>query len=138
MQWSDIPLDPSRKVLRQFAALWLGCFLALGASEYFVRHRPLLGLVLAAAAVVVGLPGLLRPQLLRWIFVTWMVVAFPIGWCLSMLLLLLLYFLVFTPVALLFRLRGRDWLGRKPAPQRQSFWEPKHTPQDVRSYFRQF
>jgi len=28
-----------------------------------------LGLALAAAAVVIGLPGLIRPSLLRWIFV---------------------------------------------------------------------
>ena len=138
MQWSDIPLNPSHKVLRQFAALWIVCFLALGGREYFVRERPLLGLALAAAAVLVGLPGLLRPLLLRWIFVAWMVVAFPIGWCISTLLLMLLYLLVLTPVALWFRLRGRDWLGRKPAPEMRSFWEAKHTPQDLRSYFRQF
>jgi hypothetical protein len=138
MQWSDIPLKPSHKVLRQFAAMWLGCFLALGGSEYFVRGHPMLGVALAAVAVLVGLPGLLRPALLRWLFVAGMVVAFPIGWCVSTLLLGLLYFLVFTPVALIFRLRGRDWLGRQAAPERQSFWEPKHTPQDVRRYFRQF
>ena len=138
MQWSDIPLDPSRKVLRQFAALWLGGGLTLGGCEYFVRERPLLGMALAAAAVLVGLPGLFRPALLRWVFIAGMVLAFPIGWCLSTLLLLLLYFLVLTPVALWFRLRGRDWLGRKPAPEQLSFWEPKLTPQDLRRYFRQF
>ena len=26
MQWSDIPFDPSRKTLRQFAGLWLVFF----------------------------------------------------------------------------------------------------------------
>lgn len=137
MQWSAVPFNPSRKVLRQFAALWLVSFLVLGASEYFVRGRPMLGMVLAAAAVLLGLPGLWRPALLRWVFVAWMVVVFPIGWFISVLLLAALYFLVFTPLALWFRLVGRDLLGRKPAPERQSFWEPKHTPLDLRSYFRQ-
>ena len=56
----------------------------------------------------------------------------------ALLLLLALYFLVLTPVAVLFRLRGRDLLGRKPAPERNSFWEPKQTPLDLRSYFRQY
>jgi hypothetical protein len=138
MKWSDIPFNPSRKVLRQFAALWLVCFLALGASEWFVRGRPLLGMVLSIAAVLGGVPGLLRPELLRWIFVVWMVVAFPIGWLISWLILALLYFLVFAPVALGLRLRGRDLLGRKPAPGQQSFWEPKHSPRDLRRYFRQY
>ena len=54
--------------------------------------------------------------------------ALPIGWCISTLMLLMLYFLVLAPVALWFRLRGRDWLGRKPAPEQLSFWEPKLTP----------
>lgn len=138
MKWSDIPFNPSRKVLRQFAALWLVCLLALGASQYFVKGRPQWGLTLAAAAVIFGLPGLIRPALLRWIFLAWMVVAFPIGWLISWLMLSALYFLVLTPVAVLFRLRGRDLLGRKPAPERNSFWEPKQTPLDLRSYFRQY
>ena len=138
MKWSDIPFNPSRSVLRQFAALWLVCFLAFAASQWFVRDRHLLGTALAAAAVVGGVAGLFRPALLRWIFVGWMVIAFPVGWLVSLLVLALLYFLVLTPLALWFRLRGRDMLGRKPAPGRQSFWEPKQTPGDLRSYFRQY
>ena len=138
MQWSDLPFNPSRRALRQFAALWLVCFLALGANQYFLKDRPVWGLTLVAAAALLGLPGLIRPALLRWVFAGWMVLAFPIGWCLSWLMLAGLYFLVLTPVAVLFRLRGRDLLGRKPAPQQNSFWEPKHTPLDLRSYFRQY
>jgi len=138
MKWSDIPFNPSRKVLRQFAALWLVCFMALGASQYFAKGRPQLGLALAAAAVIIGLPGLIWPPLLRWLFVACTVLTFPIGWLISLLVLWALYFLVLTPVAVFFRLRGRDLLGRKPAPERDSFWEPKQTPRDLRSYFRQY
>jgi len=138
MKWSDIPFNPSRKVLRQFAALWLVCFMALGASQYFAKGRPQLGLALAAAAVIIGLPGLIWPPLLRWLFVACTVLTFPIGWLISLLVLWALYFLVLTPVAVFFGLRGRDLLGRKPAPERDSFWEPKQTPRDLRSYFRQY
>jgi hypothetical protein len=138
MKWSDIPFDPNRKVLRQFAALWLVFFLALGANQYWWQGRPRLGLALAVVAVLLGLPGLAWPTLLRRVFVAAMVLAFPIGWGVSLLLLAIVYFLVLTPVALFFRLRGRDWLGRRPAPDRKSFWEPKQTPLEVRSYFRQY
>lgn len=138
MKWSDLPFHPSHKVLRQFAALWLAFFLALGASQWCLRDRPWSGLALAAAAVLVGLPGLFRPALLRWIFVGWMVVVFPIGWLISLLMLTVVYFLVLTPVALFLRLRGRDLLDRKPAPEQPSFWEPKQSPRDPRRYFRQF
>jgi len=138
MKWSEIPFNPSRRVLRQFAALWLLFFLALGASHYFWKGHPRLGLTLAGVAVLLGLPGLIRPSLLRWVFVAAMVLAFPIGWLVSLVALAILYFLVLTPVAVFFRLRGRDLLDRKPAPGRPSFWEPKRTPLDLSSYFRQY
>ncbi|MCF7732615.1 MAG: hypothetical protein K9N23_13065 [Akkermansiaceae bacterium] len=137
MNWSDIPLNPGRKVLRQFAALWIVFFVALGVNQFLAHGRPGLGLALMAAGLIVGIPGVLRPSLLRRIFVAWMVLAFPIGWLVSTLMLLGLYFLVFTPLALFFRLRGRDWLRRKPAPEQDTFWEPKENPLDPLSYFRQ-
>jgi len=138
MNWSDIPFRPTRRVLRQFAALWLACFLALGAIQYLVTHRPMAGLTLAAIAVIVGLPGLFWPSLLRGIYVASTVLVFPLGWLVSLLLLLVVYYLILSPVAVLMRICGRDFLQRKPAPRRDSFWVPKRSPADVRSYFRQY
>ena len=53
-------------------------------------------------------------------------------------MLLVMYYGVITPVALLFRIQGRDLLRRKRLPSETTFWAPKQTPQDVRSYFRQY
>jgi len=49
-----------------------------------------------------------------------------------------MYYGIITPVALFFRIRGRDLLRRKPTAAPTSFWLPKETPEDVRSYFRQY
>jgi hypothetical protein len=138
MRWVDIPLQPTKKTLRQFAAVWLVFFMAIGALQYWGHGREQLGLVLGALAVTVGGPGLLRPVALRWLFVGWIVLAFPIGWLISQLALALVFYGVLTPVALIFRLRGRDTLCRRPAPGQPTFWAPKDTPQDLRSYFRQY
>ncbi len=138
MTWSDIPFRPTRKSLRQFAAAWLVFFGAFGAHQYFARGHHQVGLVSMVLAAVVGVIGLLKPATIRWLFVAWMVLAFPIGWTISQVMLVLMFYLILTPVAVFFRLRGRDLLCRKPAPERKSFWLPKATPQDVRSYFRQY
>jgi hypothetical protein len=53
-------------------------------------------------------------------------------------MLFVMFYGVITPVALVFRLRGRDLLRRRPEPGATTFWLPKDTPQDVRSYFRQY
>ena len=138
MKWSDIPFQPTARTLRQFAACWLAAFLFLGLSQYHFKHRPHLGLVLIGGALLLGIPGLLRPKWVRPIFVGWMVVAFPIGWIVSMLMLLLLYFAVFAPMGLLFRLIGRDVLVRRSTPGRETFWVLKRSAVDVRQYFRQY
>ena len=128
----------SNRTLRQFAGAWLVFFLAFGVHQYLARgHRPL-GLAFMGLAVVIGALGQIKPGAVRWLFVGWMALAFPIGWLISLLMLLLMFYGIITPVALLFRTRGRDLLSRKPAPSRPSFWIPKVTPLDVRSYFRQY
>ena len=138
MTWSDIPFRPAPRVLRQFAAAWLVFFLALGAHQYLVCQHPAAGVALMGIAVVMGVLGLINPATMRWVFVTWMVVAFPIGWLISLLMLLLMFYGVITPVALLFRMRGRDLLRRRRDPSGTTFWLPKETPRDVRRYFRQY
>lgn len=138
MTWSDIPFQPGNKALRQFAGAWLVFFLAFGLHQYLVRGHHTAGLVMMTLALIIGVLGLVRPATLRWLFVGWMVLAFPIGWAVSLVMLLVMFYGVITPVAMLFRLRGRDLLQRKPRREQESLWLPKPGPSDVRSYFRQY
>jgi hypothetical protein len=138
MDWSIVKAEPSRKVLRQFAGIWLVLFLGIAAQNQYLKSRPTAALVWTVAALVVGLPGLVHPPLVRWVYSGSMVLAFPIGWCVSNLILAILYFGVITPIGLLRGWLGRDELGLRPAPDRQSFWDPKPAPRDVASYFRQY
>ncbi len=138
MTWADIPKNPAPKALRQFAAAWLVFFLAFAAHQYFRRAHHGIGVILAIAAILIGSIGLLRPMAVRWIFVGWMVAAFPIGWLISQIMLLLMFYGIITPVSLLLRLRGRDSLYLRRLQNRSTFWLPKQTPTDVRSYLRQY
>jgi hypothetical protein len=73
-----------------------------------------------------GLSGLLAmtaPKALQPIYVTMMLVAIPIGFVISMVLLRLIYYLLFTPMALWFRMRGRDAMNRTLEPDSESYWE---------------
>jgi hypothetical protein len=125
-------------MLRQFAVLWIA-FFGLGAVwQGFVQHRPITAALLAVLAIGVGSIGLIRPQLVRPIFVTWMVLVFPIGWLVSNIVLAVVFFGMITPIGILFRLLGRDPLARKPQPDRSSYWTEKPMPSDPRRYFRQF
>lgn len=78
-----------------------------------------------------------RP-LRRPIFVGFSYAAYPIGWVVSHVLLLLIFAVVVTPIALLLRLLGKDPLARRLDPSATSYWTPHQARTDVRRYFQQF
>lgn len=138
MRWSDIKFHPSSQLLRQFAKLWIGFFLCLAAWQGWGHDRSTLGIALAVLALTVGPLGLWQPQWIRPIYVGWTVAAFPIGWTVSHLMLGLMFYGLFTPVALVFRMLRRDALQRHKPTGVTTYWQPKPAPADVSSYFRQF
>jgi hypothetical protein len=137
MQWSDVTAPPSRKMLRQFAGLWLVVFGGLAAWRASQGQADGWSLALAIGALVVGGIGLVRPMAIRFIFTGWMIAAFPIGWTISRVVLAATFYALFTPVAFIFRLMGRDALRlRRGDPQ--SYWLSQSRPGTPDTYFRQF
>ena len=62
---------------------------------------------------------------MRPIYVGWMVLAFPIGWTVSQAMLALMFYGLFTPIGLLFRLIGRDPLQLSRRSGLETYWTPK-------------
>ena len=65
-----------------------------------------------------------------------MIAAFPIGWTVSRLMIAIVFYLVITPIASVFRLVGRDLLKRRRRDT-PSYWSRKSTPTDAATYLRQ-
>lgn len=137
MRWSDIPFDPPISTLR-----WFGVFLAMFAGG-LAAWRGLLhedfmfaGSCLSGALIATG-AAILRPSTLRLVFVASMVLAYPINWLVSHLLLAVVFYFIFTPLALVFSLFGRDTLTRRFPTDQDTYWVDKHIPEDIRSYLRQ-
>ena len=138
MRWSDLPLKPTERTLRQFAALWILFFGGLAAWQGLLRDRPSLAIALVALGFSIGPLGLWQPSLLRPIYVGWLVAAFPIGWTVSHVSLAAVYYLILTPLGLVSRALGRDRLSLRPKAGETTNWSPLGEPPDVRRYFRQF
>jgi hypothetical protein len=136
-----LDLNPKPHVLRQFAfaavpgLLVIAWFVLRLCGAFSVTHPAML----VAALVGVGQLGLfllgIRVQT-RLLFGALLIVAFPIGFVLSHVLMVLIYLLVITPIALIFRLIGRDVLGRKLDSKQTSYWHVRATPRDAASYFK--
>lgn len=109
--------------LRKFALLVGGVFLLLG-SWFLFRHKPWSPWLLTPGLLLVGL-GLIAPRSLQQVYLGWMAMAFALGLVVSTLLLTLFYYLLVTPIALLARLLGKDFLGLRWSPSARSYWLPR-------------
>lgn len=138
MQWSDVNFRPATATLRQFAALAVLFLLGIGGWQYVAHGRHLLAVALVASALAVAALGVARPQAIRWLFVGLTLATFPLGWLMSWLLMGGIYYLMFTPISIYFRLTGRDALRRRYDDSAESYWTEKPRVTDVRRYFRQF
>jgi hypothetical protein len=136
MRWSDLPLNPSSRMLREFSVL-----LCVAAGIIAVRpallHDSELTPVVALGALAVGALGLVVPKAVRPLFLAWLVLAFPVGWAVSRVLLVVLFFGIVTPVSLAFRLFGRDVLQLRRRTG-ETYWAPKGSATSADSYFRQY
>ena len=72
------------------------------------------------------------------IYVGLTVLAYPIGFVLSYLIMGFLFFVMITPLGLFFRLVGRDPLERAFDPEATTYWADPRPRRAKGSYFRQF
>ena len=66
------------------------------------------------------------------------VLTYPIGYVVSHVVMGLVFFGMLTPLALIFRLIGRDVLHRSFDESSKSYWVDSKPVKDPRRYFRQF
>jgi hypothetical protein len=132
IQW-----NPPARTLRQFGWLCAIVFGGWGAKLVVTAEASSAGWGLVAVGLTAGLLGTLYPEILRPVFVGWMILVFPIGWAVSHLLLGLLFFGVFTPVGLLLRTFGKDSL-RLQRGAASSLWQDRAQESDLRRYLRQY
>jgi hypothetical protein len=138
MTWSEIDFHPDDKKLRQFAGLFFGFALLLACWQLqFEQRRPLATIVLSLGFLILA-AGLARPAAVRWLYQGMMAASFPFGWLSSRLLLTIVYFGLFTPLACLFRLRGRDRLGLEIDRTAQTYWKTRPPLPPGSQYLRPF
>jgi Saxitoxin biosynthesis operon protein SxtJ len=135
-----IPINwsPDRKTLNEFAEAGMFALGMVAAPLAYFRGHPRLAATFWVLAVALRLVGLAHPSWLKLVFLGLTLATWPIGWVVSKVALGLLYFLVFTPIALVFRLIGRDALQRSADRNAKTYWEPYRPNRGVERYLRPF
>ncbi len=137
LRWPEAIAKPSEKTLREFG---FAATIIAGAWFFWLTRqaRYLPALLLGVAAIVILIFSLAAPRFLRPLQAALVAITFPIGWFLSWLALAILFYGVFTPFAVVFRLVGRDALRLRFESDRDSYWIAKEHDRDLARYFRQF
>lgn len=76
------------------------------------------------------LAGLLAYPVLKPVYVGWMTFAYALGWFNTRLIMGISFYTVFTPIALAFRLLGKDALGLQIDKGAASYWV-KRSPEPI-------
>ena len=106
--------------LRKFGLRVGGVFAVLGIL-FLVRHKTHYPYFLIPG-VVLMVSGAMFPRALRNIYIAWMAVAVVLGFVMAHVILTVFFFLVITPIGLVARLFGKDFLGLKLDRQAATYW----------------
>lgn len=127
--------------LRKFG-LSVGIVLGLLGSLFWWRGKDFYSYFLVVSIALILL-GLVAPSVLKPFQKAWMTIAVVIGWFMTRVILTILFYGVVTPLGLISRLFGKDFLNKKfdknAGKNISSYWIPKNkTTVDKNSYEQQF
>lgn len=130
-------LQPPTTQLAQFGVFSLFGFPAIGVLAWWkFGGPPWLMFALIGLGVLAFALSRIDPKLVKPLFVGLMIVATPIGFVISMTLMVLIFYGLFLPVGLVFRAFGRDPLAKRPDHRSKSYWHERGTPRPLASYLK--
>lgn len=136
MSWiSDVKhqfgrLDRSRETLKKFG-LVVGTAFILIAGFLWVKlgWKISVGVVGGAGLLLMGM-GILAPEWLKHVHRVWMGFAFAMGWVVSRIILVIVYYLVLTPISLIARAVGKRFVEIHADPNAATYWVRKEKQSD--------
>lgn len=135
----EIEWHPGNRQLRIFGLSGLVASILLTGILHFLWSvgAPWLWIV-PAVGTAIFLCSLISPVATRIVYIGLTVIAMPIGIVVSFLLLTVFYFLFLMPVAIVFKLIGRDVLHRRYEPNGETYWVPHKPQENLERYLHQF
>jgi hypothetical protein len=123
--------------LRMFGLVVGGVFVALGLL-FWLRHKAHYPWLLAPGGLLVVL-GAVWPRTLKEVYLAWMSLAFVLGFVISHVILTVFFFLVITPIGLIARCFGKDFLSLKLDRRAATYWiQRERKAKSTAEYERQF
>lgn len=118
-------LDVSTKSLKKFGLMIGVILLILGIIFHWKNSLVNLRSIFDAIGIVLLLSALLKPSLLKLTYTIWMGIAFTLGWLISRIILLILFYFVLFPVGIVAKIFGKKFLDINFRDGKSSYWIKK-------------
>ena len=117
-------LEISTKALRKFGLLVGGVFLLIGFWIYY-SSQSVIGIIFLSIGALLFIFGLFLPNSLSGVYKIWMGLAFALGWIMSRVLLIILFYGVITTISFIARIFGKKFMDLKFKDGKDSYWIKK-------------
>lgn len=121
--WTKMKKFNLNKIMLRKFGITIGIAFLVISSLFFIQHKHSGGMYSLVVSCAFFITGFILPALLKPIYIVWMRLAFILGWINIRVILIVMFYLIFTPVSLLMRLFGIDLLGRKN--KERTYWKNK-------------
>lgn len=118
-------IKSGRSELRKFGLTVGAAFCILGAL-FLWRGKAVYPYLFGIGGAVFVL-GLAVPAVLKPLQKAWMALAIVLGWIMTRVILSILFFVMVTPIGLVSRLFGKDFLSLRFDEETKTYWVPKET-----------
>ena len=113
-------IKSSKKDLRKFG-ITVGSVLVVLAIVFYFLDRSYF-IYFGAAGLVLIIMGFISPVILKPLNKVWMGLAIVLGWLSSRVILIVVFYLVLTPISLIAKISGKKFLDLKYKSEKDSYW----------------
>lgn len=120
--------------LKVFALIWAGIFMVIGLLPLIKSGDMRVWSVIVS--ILFAIVAFVKPEILTQFYTIWTKVGEFIGGIISKIVMFILFYGLFTPVAIFLRLIGKDLLNKKIDKSQESYWIERETqPQSMKNQF---
>ena len=112
-------IESNKKDLQKFGIL-LGTVLVIISTFFFWQEKSYK--ILLTIGTTMFVLANMRPVLLKPIYRVWMALSTILGWVMTRLVLAMLFYVVVTPIGLILRFFGKDFLDSKLNVSKKTYW----------------
>ena len=129
-------IKTSNKDIRSFG-ITIGIILFIISAILFYYDKSSYEVIAYIGGGFIGL-GIIIPALLKPIYILWMTFAVVLGWVMTRVILSLVFYFIITPISLVTRLFGEDFLSLKRTDS-NSYWNKRDSAIEInQNYEKQF